>query len=410
MIQNSGKLKGLTLFITGASRGIGKAIALKAAKDGANIAIAAKTAEPHPKLPGTIFTAAKEIESVGGKALPCIVDVRDEASINEAVNKTVQTFGGIDVVVNNASAISLTGTIDTPMKKYDLMHQINTRGTYLTSKLCIPHLMKSKNPHILNLSPPLNLNPFWFKNHVAYTMAKYGMSMCVLGMAEEFKSHKIAVNALWPRTAIMTAAMEMLGGEGVSSQCRKPEIMADAAYAILTKDSASFTGNFVIDDDLLRKEGVTNFDSYAVEPGKDLLPDFFLEEVDESRMAGFTGGQQSSGSSGGGGQLDQVFATLGKMINPDIIQSTKAVYLFEVSGNEKGTWFIDLKGEGSCGKGNSPTEPDVTLSLTSENLLKMFQGSLKPTTAFMTGKLKISGDMGKAMKLEKLMGALKSKL
>ncbi|KAB7498495.1 putative NAD-dependent oxidoreductase [Armadillidium nasatum] len=400
MIENSGKLKGVTLFITGASRGIGKAIALKAAKDGANIVIAAKTAEPHPKLPGTIFTAAKEIEDAGGKALPCIVDVRDEASINEAVNKAVQTFGGIDIVVNNASAISLTGTIDTSMKKYDLMHHINTRGTFLTSKLCVPHLMKSKNPHILNISPPLNMNPVWFKDNVAYTMSKYGMSMCALGMAEEFKPHKIAVNTLWPRTVVITAAMEMLGGLDISSQCRKPEIMADAAYAILTKDSASFTGNFVVDDDLLRKEGVTNFDCYAVEPGKDLLPDFFLDKTDEPQNASLTAAQQ----------IDQVFSALSTMITPDIIKRTNAVYLFKILGNEKRTWFIDLKRKGTTGKGRAPTKPDVTFSMTSENLIKMLQGSLKPSNAYMSGKLKVVGNMSKAMKLENLIGVLKSKL
>ncbi|KAL7648699.1 UNVERIFIED_CONTAM: hypothetical protein RMT77_000606 [Armadillidium vulgare] len=400
MIENSGKLRGVTLFITGASRGIGKAIALKAAKDGANIVIAAKTAEPHPKLPGTIYTAAKEIEDAGGKALPCIVDVRDEDSIKEAVNKAVETFGGIDIVVNNASAISLTGTIDTSMKKYDLMNHINTRGTFLTSKLCVPHLMKSKNPHILNISPPLNMNPVWFKDNVAYTMSKYGMSMCALGMAEEFKPYKIAVNTLWPRTVVITAAMEMLGGLDISSQCRKPEIMADAAYAILTKDSASFTGNFVVDDDLLRKEGVTNFDHYAVEPGKELLPDFFLEKTDEPQKASLTAAQQ----------IDQVFSALSTMITPDIIKRTNAVYVFKILGNEKGTWFIDLKRKGITGKGKAPTKPDVTFSMTSENLIKMLQGSLKPSNAYMSGKLKVAGNMSKAMKLENLIGVLKSKL
>ncbi|SLN35836.1 SDR family oxidoreductase [Oceanibacterium hippocampi] len=271
-------LAGKTLFITGASRGIGLAIALRAARDGANIAIAAKTAEPHPKLPGTIYTAAEEIEAAGGRALPCIVDVREEETVEAAVEKTAETFGGIDILINNASAISLTGTLQTPMKRYDLMHQINTRGTYLCSQKCIPYLKKADNPHVLNLSPPLNMVPHWFGSHVAYTMAKYGMSMCVLGMAEEFRRDRIAFNALWPRTAIDTAAMAMLGGKGVSIRCRTPEIMADAAHAILTKPSAEFTGNFVIDDDLLRAEGVTDFSVYLHEGGKekDLLPDFFL--------------------------------------------------------------------------------------------------------------------------------------
>jgi len=270
-------LQGRTLFITGASRGIGLAIALRAARDGANIAIAAKTTEPHPKLPGTIYTAAEEIEKAGGKALACVVDVRDEAQIAAAVAKTVETFGGIDILVNNASAISLTGTLQTPMKRYDLMHGINTRGTFACSQACLPHLFKSSNPHILNNSPPLNMDPKWFANNVAYTMAKYGMSMCVLGMAEELRSAGVAVNALWPRTAIATSAVKnLLGGDGAMEGARKPEIMADAAYAILTKPSREVTGNFFIDDDVLRKEGVTAFEPYSVVPGAPLAPDFFL--------------------------------------------------------------------------------------------------------------------------------------
>jgi citronellol/citronellal dehydrogenase len=270
-------LEGKVLFITGASRGIGKAIALRAARDGARIVIAAKTAAPHPKLPGTIYTAAEEIEAAGGKALPLMVDIRSEEQIAEAVAKTVETFGGIDILVNNASAISLTGTLETPLKRFDLMHSINMRGTFATSQACIPHLLKAKNPHILNLSPPLNMAPRWFQGHVAYTMAKYGMSMCVLGMAAEFKDQGLAVNALWPRTAIATAAIEMLGGEDMMRQSRKPEIMADAAHAILTSDSRSCTGNFFIDEDLLRSRGVTDLDQYAMEKGAELLPDFFLD-------------------------------------------------------------------------------------------------------------------------------------
>ncbi|MHB8873738.1 MAG: SDR family oxidoreductase [Myxococcaceae bacterium] len=272
-----GTLSGKTLFITGASRGIGKAIALRAAKDGANIVIAAKTAEPHPKLPGTIYTAAEEIERAGGKALPLLVNIRFEEQIASAVQKAVERFGGVDICVNNASAISLTGTLDTPMKKYDLMHSVNTRGTFATTQACLPELLKAKNPHVLNLSPPLNLSPRWFQNHVAYTMAKYGMSMCVLGMAAEFKEQGVAVNALWPKTAIATAAMEMLGGEDALSSCRKAEIMADAAHAILTRESRSCTGNFFIDEDVLRAEGVKDFSAYAVKPGAELLPDFFLD-------------------------------------------------------------------------------------------------------------------------------------
>lgn len=270
-------LRGKTLFITGASRGIGLAIALRAARDGANIAIAAKTTEPHPKLPGTIFTAAAEIEQAGGQALPLAVDIREESMVAEAVAKTVETFGGIDILVNNASAIHLTRTVDTPMKRYDLMHSINTRGTFVCSQACIPHLKKSSNPHILNISPPLNLDPKWFAPHVAYTISKYGMSLCVLGMSAELQSLGIAVNALWPRTVIATSAVQnLLGGDRVMRSSRKPDIMADAAHVILTKPSRDFTGNFCIDDDLLRSAGVTDFSPYQFTPGAELLPDFFV--------------------------------------------------------------------------------------------------------------------------------------
>jgi citronellol/citronellal dehydrogenase len=269
-------LAGKTLFITGASRGIGKAIALRAAADGANVVIAAKTAEPHPKLPGTIFTAAAEIEAAGGKALPLVVDVRHDEQVFAAVAKAVETFGGIDVLVNNASAISLTGTLQTPMKRYDLMHQINLRGTYLCSQACLPHLLKASNPHVLNLAPPLDMSAKWFRNHVAYTMAKYGMSMCVLGMAEEFRG-KVAFNALWPRTGIATAAIEMIGGQAMMKRSRKPEIMADAAHAILVRPHAECTGNFFVDEEVLRAEGVTDFTRYAVDPSVEPMLDFFLE-------------------------------------------------------------------------------------------------------------------------------------
>jgi citronellol/citronellal dehydrogenase len=270
-------LSGKTLFVTGASRGIGLAIALRAARDGANVAIAAKTAEPHKHLPGTIYTAAKEIEDAGGKALPLIVDVRDEANVFEAVEKTVQAFGGIDICVNNASAIQLTGTEATDMKRYDLMHQINARGTFLTSKACIPHLKRAANPHVLMLSPPLDMSPRWFSTHVAYTMAKFGMSMCVLGMAAEFKDDGIAFNALWPRTGIATAAIRFaLAGDEGMRQCRTVEIMADAAHAIFEKPAREFTGNFLIDDTFLYGEGVRDFDKYRVDPTQPLMPDFFV--------------------------------------------------------------------------------------------------------------------------------------
>jgi citronellol/citronellal dehydrogenase len=266
------------LFITGASRGIGLAIALRAARDGARIAIAAKTSEPHPKLPGTIHSAAQEIERAGGQALPLTVDIRQEEQIARAVEETVQKWGGIDICVNNASAISLTDTENTPMKRFDLMHQVNTRGTFATTQACLPHLKKAKNPHVLNLSPPLNMKAHWFAGHVAYSMAKYGMSMCVLGMAEEFKPLGIAVNALWPRTAIATAAMDMIGGgPDIRRQCRTVDIMADAAHAILTKNSATCTGQFFVDDEVLRAEGVKDFRKYAIDPTAELLPDFFLD-------------------------------------------------------------------------------------------------------------------------------------
>ncbi len=270
-------LKGKTIFITGASRGIGKAIGLRAARDGANIVVAAKTTEPHPKLEGTVYTAVKELEAAGGNALACITDIRFEEQVQAAVDKTVATFGGIDILVNNASAISLTGTLDTPIKRYDLMNGVNARGTFLTSKVCLPHLLKASNPHILNISPPLSMEPRWFAHHVAYTMAKYGMSMCVLGMAEEFRQQGVAVNALWPRTAIATAAVQnLLGGADAIRHARKPEIMADAAHAILIRESRQCTGNFFIDDEVLRETGVTDFDSYAVAPGESLRIDIFL--------------------------------------------------------------------------------------------------------------------------------------
>jgi citronellol/citronellal dehydrogenase len=271
-------LKGKTLFISGGSRGIGLAIALRAAQDGANVIIAAKTAEPHAKLPGTIYSAAEEIEDAGGKALPVICDIREEKQVEEAVSAGVDKFGGIDICINNASAISLTPTLQTKMSRFDLMHQVNTRGTFLVSKTCIPHLLKAENPHILNLSPPLNVEEKWFAPHVSYTMAKFGMSLCVLGMAGEFRKQGIAVNALWPRTTIATAAVKnLLGGDEMIRCSRKPEIMGDAAHAILTRPSREFTGNFCVDDEVLESIGVTELSKYAVEPGAKLFPDFFVD-------------------------------------------------------------------------------------------------------------------------------------
>jgi citronellol/citronellal dehydrogenase len=273
-------LRGRTLFITGASRGIGHAIAIKAAADGANVVIAAKTTEPHPTLPGTIHTAAADVERAGGKALAVATDIRDEAQVEAAITAAVERFGGIDILVNNASAISLTGTLETPMKRFDLMHQINVRGTYLATQKAVPHLAKSSNPHVLNISPPLHstLSPRWFGPHVAYTMSKYGMSLCVLGMAQEFRSAGIAVNALWPRTAIDTEAIRLIAGDKARMTTRSPEIMADAAHWILTQPSRKITGRFFLDDEVLRGAGVSDLSRYR-QPGveeRDLMPDFFL--------------------------------------------------------------------------------------------------------------------------------------
>ena len=432
---NTGRLAGKVLYISGASRGIGLEFAKKAARDGAKVAIAAKTAEPHPKLPGTIFTAAKEIEALGGTALPLIVDVRNEDDIQKSIEATVRQLGGVDIVINNASAISLTGTQETPMKTYDLMHSINTRGTYLVSKCALPYLkesaIKGRNPHILNNSPPLSMRPVWFKNHVAYTMAKYGMSMCVLGMAEEFREAGIAVNAIWPKTAIMTAAMVMMGGgDSISAQCRTPEIMADAAYVILTKHSREFTGQFCVDEHILREAGVTDFSQYLA-PGAtedSLMPDFFLDEFLEAQ-----GGEEmaeeivaraekpaavktasaappaAAAPAAGGGQIEAVFAEITSALSEDLVKKTNAVYSFSVT--DQGTdWFLDLKnGSGACGQGASPVPVDASFKMSSANFGKMFAGKLKPTAAFMTGRLKIEGNMGKAMKLEKLMGKMQSR-
>ncbi|MDE2308106.1 MAG: NAD(P)-dependent oxidoreductase [Xanthomonadaceae bacterium] len=270
-----GDLSGKTLFITGASRGIGLAIALRAARDGANIAIVAKSAVANPKLPGTIHTAAAAIEAAGGRALALQVDIREEEQVRAAAAQAAGHFGGIDIVVNNASAIWLAGTVETPMKRFDLMHQVNTRGTFLVTQSCLPYLKQAANPHVLMLSPPPNLDPKWFAPHTAYTIAKYGMSLCVLGMSAEFAALGIAVNALWPRTVIATAAIAMIDGVR-AEHCRTPEIVADAAHAVLTRSSRGFTGHFAIDEDVLREDGVVDFDRYAVQPGMPLLPDLFL--------------------------------------------------------------------------------------------------------------------------------------
>lgn len=271
-------MKNKTAFISGASRGIGKAIALRLAQEGANIVVAAKTAEPHPKLEGTIYSAAEEIEAAGGTALPLIVDIRSEDIVKDAVEKAYDHFGGIDILVNNASAINLSKTPDLPMKRFDLMHSINVRGTFMVSKYCISHLQKSNNPHILTLSPPLNLKPEWFGAHLGYTMAKYGMSMTVLGLADELKNDGIAVNALWPQTTIATAAVKFaLGGDAMIQCSRTPAIMADAAYAVLSREARNCTGNFFIDEDVLREGGLEDFDHYAVNREKTLFKDLFVE-------------------------------------------------------------------------------------------------------------------------------------
>jgi len=413
--MNTGKLAGYTIFITGASRGIGKAIGLKAAKDGANIVIAAKTAQAHPKLPGTIYTAAKEIEDAGGKCLPCVVDIRDEANVNEAVEEAVKTFGGIDMLVNNASAISLTGTLATPMKKYDLMNQVNARGTYLCSRACLPHLLNSKKsgkqPHILNISPPLSMKPIWFKNHTAYTIAKYGMSMCVLGMSAELQESGIAVNALWPRTAIYTAAMEMLGGGSeVASQCRNVNIMADSAYSVLCRGIES-TGNFYIDDNVLKEEGITDFDQYAMEPGKPLMLDFFLEDSDvefqEQLDKQVKLKKTESKAPNQTSNVEKVFNQIGSIVDKKIVEDVNGVFKFQVGDMEP--WFVDLKnGNGGVSKSFSD-DHDVTMTLKSEDFVDLFTGKLNSTAAFMQGKLKIDGNMMMAMKLEKLMNQMNKK-
>jgi len=400
-------LAGKTIFITGASRGIGKEIALRCARDKANIVVAAKTTEPHPKLPGTIYTAAEEIEKAGGKCLPCVVDVREEQQVAQAFEQAAQKFGGIDILINNASAISLTDTSATPMKRYDLMHSINARGTFLCSKLALPYLKKSSNPHILMNSPPISLNPFWFKGHVAYTVAKYNMSLYALGLSAELREFGIAVNAIWPKTAIDTDAINLIAGDDYRKKCRKPQIMADAAYGILTQDSRACTGNFFVDETFLRQQGVTDFDQYAAVPGsKDLMLDFFLDENIEQlrrQQSPMIKENKSANAPTTGGSIEQVFEQIKSLITPELLKKINSVYAFDLQGDK---WFIDLK-NGQVGSGEPTAEKaQVTMKMSKNDFQSMFAGKLKPTAAFMGGKLKIQGDLPTALKLEKLLNQM----
>ncbi|KAF5293755.1 hypothetical protein FQA39_LY03240 [Lamprigera yunnana] len=405
-MNNTGKLFGKTIFITGGSRGIGKEIALKAARDGANIVIAAKTTKPHPKLPGTIYSAVKEIEDAGGKGLACAVDVRFESEVVAAVEEAVKKFGGIDILINNAAAISLTSTELTDMKKYDLMQNVNLRGTFLVSKVCIPYLKKSSHAHILNLSPPFNMRPHWFGNHLAYTMSKYGMSMCVLGMKEELKDCNIAVNALWPKKAVGTAATDMLYGPEASQRfTRNSKIMADAAYCILTQDPKP-TGNFFIDEDLLMKEGVTDFDQYLndIKYKDDVRYDIYIDIPDE------TNDKNNADSSKLRSKINDIFKSLEKNFDEDIITKCNCVYQFHLPDEESGKWYLNLKtAPGSWGEGASPDKPDVTISMSGDDFLNVFSGKFN-ISAFTAGKLKISGDTRTVAKLYNLFPNLNAKL
>ncbi|CAH2000637.1 unnamed protein product [Acanthoscelides obtectus] len=425
--MNSGKLAGLTVFVTGSSRGIGRAVALKVAKDVANVVVAAKTTQERADLPGTIYSVCEEIEKAGGKALPCKVDVRDETAIQNAVDEAVQKFGGIDIVVNNASAISTAGTQHTKIKLYELMHHVNTRGTFLVSKLCLPHLKKSKHAHILNMSPPLNLNPFWFKHHLAYTISKYGMSLCVLGMHEEFRPFNIAVNALWPLSAIHTSAMDLIQ-EGIERKSfgRKPEMVADAAYAIITQDPKNCTGNFFVDEKVLNDAGITDMTQYLHAPDNQdrILPDLFFDgsipylskdfyvprkkskKIEEKpNAAGSKTEEQPHGD------VASLFKKIGTSISPEMVQKTRAIFVFNLTGQETGKWYIDLKNEnGSCGPGEPSVKPDATITMDCKHFFSMVSGQLKPATAFMMERMKVEGNMQQALKLEKLMAIIKDKL
>lgn len=409
------------MFVTGSSRGIGKAIALKFARDGANVVVAAKTVDPHPKLEGTIHETAREVEQAGGNSLAVQLDLRDEETVKSAVDKTIEKFGGIDLLINNASAIFIAQAEDTPMKRFDLMNSINVRGTFMMSKYAIPYLKKAQNPHIINLSPPLELRHQWFSQNTAYTMSKYGMTLSAYGLAAELGG-QVGVNALWPKTAIWTAAMNMLGGQDARKGSRKPSIMADAAYAIACKDK-SVTGNFYIDEELLKQEGVQDFEQYAEVPGSPLLPDFFLPErvlkdFDPKLLESLSKQVASSNkttsstmtSQGGDGPVAAVFASASTVVTDEIKDDINATLHFVIS--EK-SWTLVSKKDGPLQVLNSAPvdgKGDVMLTTDEETFIKMAKGEVKPTSAFMGGKLKIKGSMGLALKVEKMFGKLKGKL
>lgn len=415
--MNKGIFAGKTVFVTGSSRGIGKAIALKFARDGANVVVAAKTVDPHPKLEGTINITAKEVEDAGGKSLAVQLDLRDEETVKSAIDQTISRFGGIDLLVNNASAINIAQAEDITMKRFDLMNTINVRGTYMMSKYAIPHLKKAHNPHIINLSPPLELKHQWFSQNTAYTMSKYAMSLAAYGLSCELKG-TVGVNSLWPKTAIWTAAMNMLGGEESRKGSRKPSIMADATYAIACRDK-SVTGNFYIDEELLKEEGVTDFEQYAEEPGNALLPDFFLpdrvlKEFNPNLLKDLTKQvtRENSSSSGGGtneGPVAAIFSSASAVMTDDIKDSLNAVLHFVISGSD---WTLISKKDKKfeVRKEAPPEKADVVMTTDDGTFVKMVKGEVKPTSAFMSGKLKVKGNMGLALKVEKLFGKLKAKL
>ncbi|KAI3387719.1 hypothetical protein SNEBB_001873 [Seison nebaliae] len=402
------------------------AIAIRIAQEKGNVAIGAKTAKSTGKLEGTIYSAAEEIEAAGGKVLPIVMDVRFEDQVEAAAKKTAEEFGGIDFLVNNASAIHLTNTLHTPMKKFDLMHMVNVRATYLCSKIFLPYMMNRNNDdtsHILNISPPLSMHDHWFADHVAYTMSKYGMSMCTLGMSSELRSSNVAVNSLWPRTAVYTAAMKMLAGENVSHYCRRPEIMADAAVTILSKSVKEASGNFYVDEHVLRDEGVEDFTKYAYDPKAKLLPDFFLDEFSEEELSEFR--KQISGTmlqmEAGGtkakipeDRFDELLGIMRGLLSNDIVKQVKATFLIHLTREDKKElYLLDLlNNEGSIERVNEPFEGEVNshMFMTQDTFEKIFGGRLKPTMAFMAGKLRLEGDMSKAMKLDSLLMKIREKM